>query len=477
MPTAKSFFAGSKHSTLDEVLKLIQNRYVDSVSSDSLSTIAINSVLEELDPHSYYIPKTDVQEANENLEGNYQGIGVEFDIFNDTINILGITPSGPAERAGLKTGDQIIAIDGKRMTGQITSNEVKKMVRGPLGTIVALELLRDGKRISQKLERGFVPLKSIDAAFMMGNGTGYIKLNMFSNSSYKEFMEAIQPLLKEGMKSLVLDLRDNGGGLLEEATDIADEFIDGDKLIVYTKGLNSPKKEYRAKRKGIFESGKLVVLMNERSASASEALAGALQDQGRAIIAGKRSFGKGLVQEQFTFSDGSAMRMTVARYFTPKGRCIQKPYGNDSEAYAMEIYHRNEKDTIGGINPDWDLTFEDLPIDTNLISVLSDNSLKKFAFFQFKQKKTELKNFKNFYDYSSKFNIKENEIAQFLESINKSGNPPRNLTPNAKAFLARQLKALVAEFVWGSNGYNYCLTTGLDKQLEVRSGINSSRSK
>ena len=313
-----SFFKREKRSALQEALDLIQNRYVDSVRMDSLQDGAMEGIMDHLDPHSFYIPASDVSATNEDIIGNFQGIGVEFNIFKDTVHVLYVIPNGPSDKAGLQIGDRIIAVDDSTVVSKtLPSDAIKKMIRGEGGTKVKLTILRNNTILYFYVTRGTIPLPSLDAAYMLDSITGYIKLNKFSETTYREFMGAMDSLQKCHMKNLVLDLRGNGGGLVSQATDIADEFLDGDKLIVYTEGTNTPKREYRAGKEGIFEKGKLSVLVDELTASASEILAGALQDWDRAQIVGRRSFGKGLVQEQYSLSDGSALRLTVARYYTP----------------------------------------------------------------------------------------------------------------------------------------------------------------
>ncbi|MGE5107309.1 MAG: S41 family peptidase, partial [Sphingobacteriales bacterium] len=337
----KGFFASEKNTPLQEIINLINARYVDSVGIDTLGTKAINEILSELDPHSIYIPAEDLKTVNEELDGNFEGIGVEFDIFNDTVNVLNVMPGGPSEKAGIQIGDLIIKINDSLIAGvNITSDRMKKMLRGEAGTKVSTTLMRGREEKKIVIERGIIPLTTVDAAYIIQPAVGYIKLNKFSRKSYEEFMEALEKLQKQGMKKLILDLRGNGGGILEDAVQIADEFLDDNKLIVYTKGAHTDKVDYTAKRPGLFEEGKAAILIDEFSASASEVLAGALQDWDRATIIGRRSFGKGLVQEPYSLSDGSQLRLTIARYYTPIGRNIQKPYNKGIKTYSEEVYNR-----------------------------------------------------------------------------------------------------------------------------------------
>src|SRR5438477_1038229 len=337
----KGFFAVNKRNSLEEAMALIKLRYVDSVHLDTLEEGAIQKMMSGLDPHSVYIPATALKDVNEDIAGNFQGIGVEFNIFSDTVHVLYVLPGGPSDKAGLQVADRILKINDQIIAGKkITSDEVKKLIRGPGASQVNLVILRNGHPMNISIMRGTIPVPSRDAAYMLDKNTGYIKLNKFSENTYSEFMEGMENLKNQGLKKLILDLRGNGGGLMNEAVEIADEFLDDNKLIVYTQGANTQRREYRARRPGLFETGKLVVLVDELSASASEILSGALQDWDRAAIVGRRTFGKGLVQEQYELSDGSAIRLTVARYYTPVGRSIQRSYDQGKKVYMEDIWQR-----------------------------------------------------------------------------------------------------------------------------------------
>src|SRR5687768_115513 len=340
-PSSKSFFKANRKTSLQEIMDLVRLKYVDSVRLDSLQYDAINEMMGHLDPHSVFIPPSNLEEMNEDITGNFEGIGVEFNIFSDTVHILYVLPGGPGDNAGLQVGDKIIFINNENIAGvDITTDLVKKKIRGERGTAIQLTVIRNGEAKKASVTRGTIPLPSIDAAYMLDKTTGYIKLNKFSENSYEEFMRSLENLKAKGMQNLVYDLRSNGGGLMNEAVEMADEFLDDEKLIVYTEGLNTKRREYKCRRPGMFEEGNLVILIDELSASASEVLAGALQDWCRAKIIGRRSFGKGLVQEQYSLSDGSAIRLTVARYFTPLGRSIQRPYDKGRKLYMEEILER-----------------------------------------------------------------------------------------------------------------------------------------
>jgi carboxyl-terminal processing protease len=335
------FSRSSASTSLQEILDLIHKRYVDTVNVPAITDSAIEGVLGQLDPHSAYIPASELAEVNEDLDGNFPGIGIEFNLLGDTLNVVSVVPDGPSERAGLQVGDQFLKVGDSVIAGKKISNEtVRKMLRGPEGSQISITIWRNGRQKKVNIVRGLIPLNSLDAAYLLDPRTGYIKLNKFSATTYQEFMQAMDSLKGKGMQQLVLDLRDNGGGYMEQAVDIAEQFLDDNKLIVYTQGINSPKKEYRAEHAGLFEKSKLVVLIDEGTASASEILTGALQDWDRATIIGRRSFGKGLVQEQYSLSDGSALRLTIARYYTPLGRCIQKSYAKGFKVYEDDLFNR-----------------------------------------------------------------------------------------------------------------------------------------
>lgn len=337
-----SFFGRTQRNPVQEILELVKQKYVDTVNTDSLGQFAIQDMLNQLDPHSIYIPPVELQTVNEEMQGNFQGVGIEFVMLNDTLHVVYVMPKGPSEKAGLQVGDQLIRANDSLVSGAKRKYEaIRTFFRGPKGSKVKVQLIRGGKSLETTIQRGIIPIKSVDAAYLIEPGIAYIRVNKFSSTTYVEFMQNLERLQKEGMKQLILDLRGNGGGMLNDAVQMADEFLDGNKEIVYTEGKSSPKQSYTARRPGLFENGKLILLIDEGSASASEVLAGALQDWDRATILGRRSFGKGLVQEQFSLSDGSAIRLTVSRYFTPIGRSIQKPYNRgDKTGYRSEVAER-----------------------------------------------------------------------------------------------------------------------------------------
>lgn len=331
---------------LSRVLDVINMFYVDTVSNDKLVEAAIVEMLKELDPHSVYVSADEVKEMNEPLEGNFEGIGVQFNIYNDTIMVVNPIPGGPSEKLGIRAGDRIIQIDGVNVAGvKIKNNDVFKKLRGKKGTLVTVSIARRNEKdlIDYTISRDKIPIYSLNASYMIDKEIGYIKLDRFSATTMTEFGEAISKLKKAGAKDLVLDLTGNGGGYLNTAVDLADQFLEDKKMVVYTQGNNSPRSDYKATNSGEWTDGRLIVLVDEGSASASEIVSGAIQDWDRGVIIGRRTFAKGLVQRPFNLPDGSLIRLTVARYYTPSGRLIQKSYENGFSEYSKDIIHRYNK--------------------------------------------------------------------------------------------------------------------------------------
>ncbi len=338
---------------LTTTLQVIRFAYVDTINEESLVEFTIKEILKKLDPHSAYISKEELAEINEPLEGNFEGIGISFQVYRDTILVISVSAGGPSEKVGLLAGDKIIRIDNENVTGSfINPNEVQKRLKGPKSTKVKVGIRRKNHKeiLYFTIERDKIPLHSIDASFMAAPEIGFVKVNRFSRTTVEEFHDALKILKKQGMKHLILDLRGNTGGYLNTAIDLADEFLDKKELIVYTEGISSPTKNFYSSSSGIFKDGRLIVLIDEGSASASEILAGAIQDLDRGLILGRRSFGKGLVQRPFPLPDGSLIRLTTARYHTPSGRCIQRPYGNGYNDYYGELFRRFENGEF--LNPD-----------------------------------------------------------------------------------------------------------------------------
>lgn len=335
----------ARNDKLNSILNIIESDYVDTVNRSELVEAAIPAILKKLDPHSVYIPAKDLQRANEPLQGNFDGIGISFNMLTDTILVISTIPGGPSEKIGLMAGDKIIYVNDSLVAGkQLSDEKVMGMLKGPRGTVVRIKLLRKGydDLIPFEIVRDKIPIASVDVSYMINDRTGYIKINNFAMTTYDEFLKSLRDLKEKGMTKLILDLRENSGGVMEAAIKIANQFLKEGQLIVYTLGRSQPKNEARATGNGEFENGDLVLLIDEWSASASEILAGAIQDNDRGTIIGRRSFGKGLVQEPVPFADGSGMRLTIARYYTPTGRSIQKPYNNGFDEYFDDLNSRYE---------------------------------------------------------------------------------------------------------------------------------------
>lgn len=335
---------GENGRKIGNLLDYINEEYVDTVDLDDLTETAIHDLIQQLDPHSAYIPASDLETVNEPLEGKFDGIGIEFNIIKDTIVVLGVIPGGPSETLGIRSGDRIVTIEEDTVAGVgFKSKDVISTLRGERGTIVNVGIFRKGEKklLAYRIKRGKIPIYSVDAGIMLDDEIGYIRISRFAATTMDEFEDHLEKLSKDGMKGLILDLRGNAGGYLQAAIALADEFLQNKDLIVYTKRRDGRKNTHYATRNGDWEKQPLAVLINEGSASASEILAGAVQDHDRGQVIGRRSFGKGLVQEQVILPDGSGVRLTIARYYTPVGRCIQRPYENQYE-YEMDTYHRYE---------------------------------------------------------------------------------------------------------------------------------------
>jgi carboxyl-terminal processing protease len=479
VPGSRGIFNSGKRSVLQEVVDLVNLKYVDKVNTDTLTDDAIQAMLAHLDPHSVFIPASNVEEINEDLQGNFEGIGVEFFIIDDTVHITNVLSDGPSDKAGLQVGDRFLKVNDTVVAGHgVTGDKIKNLLRGVGGSKVLVSVLRNGKPLQTTITRGTIPLYSVDAAYMIDSTTGYIHLNKFSGTTYEEFMRAMENLQQKGLKKLIFDLRGNGGGILTEATDIADEFLDDEKLIVYTQGNKQDKTEYHCKRPGLFEKGKLVLLVDESSASASEVVAGALQDWDRATIIGRRTFGKGLVQEQYDLTDGSALRLTVARYYTPIGRNIQKPYNNGRAAYNEELAHRYENGELvngdtavkhtgpafktksgrivyggGGITPDIFIPFDTATFTSN-VYVLYDNQLfSKFIYTYYQQNKAFFDQFKNPADFARRYTDTRTAWNSLLQYAAKSSVTLQNIPERDIKEMEQRIKTLLARQIWRTEGY------------------------
>jgi carboxyl-terminal processing protease len=477
--STNGFLKTRKVTRVQEVIDIVSSRYVDSVSGDTLSQNAIDGLLAHLDPHSYFIPAADREEMNEDLQGNFEGIGIEFQIFNDTVNVTNVLANGPSDKAGLRVGDKFIRVNDSVIAGNgINSDRIKKLLRGPGASQVRIALLRNRHPVDVTITRGTIPLPAIDASYMVNGKTGFIRINKFSRTTYAEFMQALQKLKQNGLQKLILDLRSNGGGIVDEAVNIADEFLDDGKLIVYTQGANSPRKDYRAQKPGLFEEGKLVLLVDEGTASASEILSGALQDWDRATIIGRRTFGKGLVQEPFQLSDGSELRLTIARYYTPLGRSIQKPYNRGREAYndeVMERFHDGEVihgDTAsnhngqvyktlkgkivyggGGITPDIFISFDTATLSKNITVLYVSGTLNNFIYSYYVQHMDDFRRFNSPAQFAEEFNDHEAVWNSLIHYAAKDTIDITKLPQKDKELLQARVKALLARLMWRTQGY------------------------
>jgi len=478
------FFKTRRQTPVQEVMDLVNMKYVDPVAMDTLGDNAIDGMLTHLDPHSVYIPATDVSEVNEDLQGTFEGIGVEFQIFDDTVNVVSVLSGGPSDKAGLRVGDKFIKVDDSLVAGNgINNDKIRKLLRGPGSSKVIVTLLRQGQpaqplRIS--ISRGMIPLPAVDVAYMINKVTGYIRINKFSETTHAEFAQALMKLQGQGLQKLILDLRGNGGGILQESIEMADDFLDGDKLIVYTVGARSPKVEYRCRRDGLFEQGKLALLTDEGTASASEVLAGALQDWDRATIIGRRTFGKGLVQEQYQLSDGAALRLTIARYYTPTGRSIQKPYDKGHDDYNEEVMKRfhdgevlhgdtstrhagiayktlgKEKRTVfggGGITPDIFVGFDTTTLSRSITALYVAGTLSRFIYMYYIQHLAAFQSFKGPADFVATFHDDEKLWSSLTTYAAKDTIDLRPISPKDKEVLQHRIRALMARQIWRTEGY------------------------
>ncbi|MBQ6065082.1 MAG: S41 family peptidase [Prevotella sp.] len=444
----------SGSNRLNNLLHIVDDQYVDNVNIDSLVEKAIPQILSELDPHSVYISAKDVEATNDDLKGSFSGVGIEFTIREDTIHVQNVISNGPAERSGVLAGDKIVTIDDEPFVGKVVTNqEAQHRLKGPKGTKVKVGVIRYGQKAIQQITitRGEIPQKSIAATYMIDDNTGYIRIKNFGETTYPELLIALAQLSQEGFGNLIIDLRDNTGGYLQSAVQIANEFLPKNKLIVYTEGRKSPRQDYRSDGHGSYQKIPLIVLINEGSASAAEILAGAMQDNDRATIIGRRSFGKGLVQQQIGFPDGSMIRLTIARYYTPSGRCIQKPYtAGDGMGYEQDIIDRYEhgeffsQDSIkhtgptyhtgigrevyggGGITPD---IF--VPEDTvNMTSYYKQASMSglilQFAYTYTDDNRQKLNNYKQM-ETLANYLRKQDIVERFAVYADKHGLKRRNL--------------------------------------------------
>ncbi len=465
-----------------EILTFVQRDYVDEVDTDELVETAINRMLEKLDPHSVYIPAKDLELAKSQLEGEFEGIGIEFNIIKDTIYVVAPLSGGPSEEVGLVSGDKIVKVDDEVVAGVgVDNRKVFELLRGKKGTEVKVGVKRRSADdlIDFTITRDKIPQESVDVSYMIDDEVGYIKVSRFAATTYDEFHDALAELKSKGMTKLVLDLQGNPGGYMDRAINIADEMLSDNKMIVYTKG-KQPRynSEARAYREGIFENQPIIVLIDEGSASASEIVAGALQDNDRALIVGRRSFGKGLVQMPIPLDDGSELRLTISRYYTPSGRSIQKPYEAGAKEYGDDISNRFEHGEL--INPD-SIHFEDslkyetskgrvvyggggimpdyfVPIDTTnsrnkfLIALYSTNAVREYTLLYYQNNKAKLEGM-TYDEFYNNFEVSDKMLGKIVDLVDESDVEYTSEDYEAgKERLRDQVKALIARSVWGNEG-------------------------
>ncbi len=506
--TLLAFVAGSQFSTLisgdniyeqlnkfKDILSITSKYYVDDVDTQKLTDAAITGLIETLDPHSVYIKTEQAKTVKESFEGKFEGIGVEFSILNDTITVVSPISGGPSAMLGILSNDKIVTIEGKSAI-KFTNEQVMKSLRGPKGTKVSVGIRRSGvsELLNFDIIRDVIPLYTVDASLMLENNVGYISVNRFAQETYNELMDALTKLKSQGMKKLVLDLRGNPGGYLDQAVKMTDVFLDGEgkKKIVYTKGrIPQFDEEYFATTGSEYEKTPIIVLISNGSASASEIVSGAIQDWDRGLVVGETSFGKGLVQRQFELADKSALRLTIARYYTPSGRLIQRAYNGDKEKYQKEAFereevegenisHTEEQDTTrpefktsagrkiyggGGITPDY-------IVKPSALSSLTTELFRKNLYYQFianyldKNSKEIKSNYKNLQEFKKMYEVKENLLSEFIDFVKQKKIEVKDEdVKKDKKFLQARLKAYIARNFWGNEGW-YSIVLTQDNQLE-----------
>ena len=487
-----SFSLLPKSNKISSLIGYIENEYVDTVDIESITENTIHFILEDLDPHSVYIPASEIKKYNEPILGNFSGIGIVFNMNNDTVAVISTVPNGPSEIVGILPGDRIVTIDGVNVAGvKMETDSVVSKLRGPKETSVEVAVLRKNERNPLRfiIIRDDIPLYSVDVSYMIDKEIGYIKINSFSQTTYDEFLKGVEKLREKGMKKLILDLRSNGGGIMDAATKIADQFLEINKLIVYTQGKARVRTDFYSSARGVCKNDDLVILIDEFSASASEILAGAIQDNDRGTIMGRRSFGKGLVQEQVQFRDGSALRLTIARYYTPTGRSIQKPYLNDKKEYYGDINERFMhgeflySDSIkfadslkyetpggktvyggGGIMPDIFIPLDTVGLTEYFTKVRNQGLIFRYAFNFTDNYRGKMKNLKTPQEIS-RYLDKTNYYRDFIKFSSENGVKPdqKDLRLSEK-ILKVQLKAHIARNLIDNEGF-YPIIQEIDNTL------------
>jgi len=486
---------------ISQIISFIDQAYVDTVARNELIDKAINSILQDLDPHSYYISAEQLASYTEPLDGNFDGIGIEFLIQNDTVRVVAAIEGGPSEKLGIQAGDRLVAVDGIGIAGvEISNEEVIKKLKGPRDTKVRVVVYRNGKTIPYEIVRGTIPINSVVTAQMLDNSKGFIKVSRFAKTTYEEFMQHASRLEQEGMTELILDLRGNGGGYLDAAVKISEEFLQKGQLIVYTEGKSSPRKSYYASKKGKYADMTIAVLINEGSASASEILAGALQDNDRGLIIGRRSFGKGLVQEHMNLRDNSALRLTVARYYTPTGRSIQKAYGEnisydddyeiryangefsfaDSTHFADSLKFTTPGGRIvyggGGIMPDIFVGLDTVGASGYLTAISYRGLLNQFGFDYADEHRAQLLKFGTFNNFDRSFNVDQEVLESFTNYALESGVPrDSDGIRISSAVIKLRIKSYIARNIWGNDGFYAIMNTDDNMINQARISLGGGR--
>jgi carboxyl-terminal processing protease len=500
-PQERKFFSigFDRYDKINDIVNYVYESYVDSIDRQELTEDAIVSLLKNLDPHSSYIPASAFHDLNDPLMGSFEGIGIEFNMITDTVVVINPLAGGPSERIGLMAGDRIIKVEEENIAGvNMATNDVVRKLKGPKGTQVTVSVMRRGldELLDFTITRDKIPSYSLDIAYMIDANTGYIKLGKFSATSHQEFRSAMERLKREGMEKMILDLRGNGGGFLDAAISLADEFLTPETLIVYTDGRKRPKTFAHARRNGGFETQPLVILIDEWSASASEIIAGAVQDHDRGLIIGRRSFGKGLVQEQVQLGDGSALRLTVARYYTPSGRSIQKPYDNGSEEYFADFMQRyldgelESQDSIkvndtlkfetasgrtvyggGGITPDIFIPLQTTERSGYFAQLANRGLIYRFAFDYTDKNRSRLNTYENANNYIERFRVDDNILRELIAFADKNGVSFKSDEYNrAKHIIESQVKAYIGRNMYGNDAFYPVLNQddpAVAKALEV----------